>query len=101
MPYPNPRKHIEVQGVVQGVGFRPFVNRIARLDRVHGHIQNSSKGVEIEAGGEVSAIEQFLRALRRATQAREPFRRVRIYSAGFLRIPECRSAGLGAPGRSC
>lgn len=63
MPYLHPRKHIEVQGVVQGVGFRPFVYRIARLAGIHGHVLNSSRGVEIEAEGEESAIDQFLRAL--------------------------------------
>jgi hydrogenase maturation protein HypF len=63
MPHPNPRKHIEVQGVVQGVGFRPFVYRIAQLAGVHGYVLNSSQGVEIEAEGTDSSIERFLRAL--------------------------------------
>lgn len=49
MLYLKPRKHIEVHGVVQGVGFRPFVYRIARLAGVRGHVLNSSGGVEIEA----------------------------------------------------
>lgn len=48
---------------MQGVGFRPFVYRIARLAGVHGHVLNSSGGVVIEAEGEESAISQFLRAL--------------------------------------
>jgi hydrogenase maturation factor HypF (carbamoyltransferase family) len=48
---------------VQGVGFRQFVYRIARLAGVHGHVLNPSKGVEIEAEDEESAIDQFLRAL--------------------------------------
>ena len=64
MLHPIPRKHIEVRGVVQGVGFRPFVYRIARLAGVHGYVLNSSGGVVIEAEGEESAIERFLRALR-------------------------------------
>jgi hydrogenase maturation protein HypF len=65
MPHLHPRKHIEVQGVVQGVGFRPFVYRIARLAGVHGHVLNSSKAVEIEAEGEEAAIEQsFARSSR-------------------------------------
>ena len=60
---PIPRKHIEVRGVVQGVGFRPFVYRIARLAGVRGYVLNSSRGVEIEAEGTNSSIERFLRAL--------------------------------------
>jgi hydrogenase maturation protein HypF len=61
--HPIPRKHIEVRGVVQGVGFRPFVYRIARLAGVRGYVLNSSRGVEIEAEGTNSSIEWFLRAL--------------------------------------
>ena len=45
------RKKIEVQGVVQGVGFRPFVYRIARRFDIRGWVLNSSDGVVIEAEG--------------------------------------------------
>jgi hydrogenase maturation factor HypF (carbamoyltransferase family) len=70
MPHLHPRKHIEVQGVVQGVGSRPFVYRIARLAGVHGHVLNASKGVDIEAegGGVGNRVQQDLPPLARIEQ---------------------------------
>jgi hydrogenase maturation protein HypF len=58
------RRHIEIQGVVQGVGFRPFVYRVAQLSGIHGHVLNTSRGVVIEAEGAAPAIDEFLCALR-------------------------------------
>ncbi len=58
------RRRIEIQGSVQGVGFRPFVYRIAHAAGVRGYVLNSSAGVVIEAEGEQPAISQFLAALR-------------------------------------
>jgi hydrogenase maturation protein HypF len=57
------RKRIEIQGVVQGVGFRPFVYRIARRFDIHGWVLNSSDGVVIEAEGGEPEVAQFLHAL--------------------------------------
>jgi hydrogenase maturation protein HypF len=53
-----------VRGVVQGVGFRPFVYRIARRHGVRGWIANSSRGVVIEAEGAGDDVEAFARAVR-------------------------------------
>ena len=57
------RKRIQIQGVVQGVGFRPFVYRIAQRFDIRGHILNSSEGVVIEAEAEEAALQQFVAAL--------------------------------------
>ena len=57
------RKRIEVAGVVQGVGFRPFVYRIAQRFEIRGYVLNSSEGVVIEAEADESSIGQFLAAL--------------------------------------
>jgi len=57
------RKRIEIQGVVQGVGFRPFVYRIAQLFEIRGYVLNSSEGVVIEAEAEERALENFMAAL--------------------------------------
>ncbi|MGH9646468.1 MAG: Sua5/YciO/YrdC/YwlC family protein, partial [Bryobacteraceae bacterium] len=57
------RKRIEIQGVVQGVGFRPFVYRLARRFDIRGHILNSSQGVVIEAEAEEDILQQFVAAL--------------------------------------
>lgn len=57
-------KHISVKGVVQGVGFRPFVYGLAtRLD-LHGWVYNTSGGVEIVVQGPVSSIEKFIQRIK-------------------------------------
>lgn len=53
------RRYIRVRGVVQGVGFRPFVFRLAREMGLSGWVRNDGGGVEIEVQGlpgEVSAL---------------------------------------------
>lgn len=46
------RLHIKVKGVVQGVGFRPFVYNLAKSLNLKGYVTNTSKGVTIEVEGE-------------------------------------------------
>src|SRR6476660_5971595 len=52
---------IRVRGLVQGVGFRPTVWRIARECGLAGEVWNDAEGVMIRAWGEPDAIEQFIR----------------------------------------
>lgn len=54
------RKHIEVTGIVQGVGFRPCVFRQATERGLVGHITNTTEGVTIEVEGPADAVEDFL-----------------------------------------
>jgi len=55
--------HIHVKGVVQGVGFRPFVYGLAsRLD-LKGWVSNTTSGVIIEVEGPPSGLDTFLRDL--------------------------------------
>ncbi len=56
-------KHISVQGVVQGVGFRPFVFKLARDCGLKGWVLNTSSGVEIEVEGRGASIDRFLDGL--------------------------------------
>src|SRR5512147_3184629 len=56
-------KHIYVKGVVQGVGFHPFVYGLAtRLD-LHGWVCNTPAGVEIVVDGDDCQVEEFIRSL--------------------------------------
>jgi hydrogenase maturation protein HypF len=55
---------IKVRGVVQGVGFRPFVYRIAIELRVTGWVLNGEEGVAIHVEGEDRVLEEFLRRLK-------------------------------------
>ncbi len=61
--FPILRLHILVQGQVQGVGFRPFVYRLATEYTLTGHVNNTAKGVIIEVQGQVTALNQFIKAL--------------------------------------
>jgi len=55
---------IRVQGVVQGVGFRPFVYRLAKRFGLTGSVRNTGEGVLIEAFGDEKALLAFLKALK-------------------------------------
>ena len=54
---------IRIQGTVQGVGFRPWIYRIARSAGISGSVRNDSSGVTIEAFGSEPALGQFIAAL--------------------------------------
>lgn len=58
------RKQIRVRGVVQGVGFRPFVYRLALELHLAGHIGNDTNGVTIEVEGSEATVAAFLERLR-------------------------------------
>ncbi|MCM8595535.1 carbamoyltransferase HypF [Accumulibacter sp.] len=56
-------RHIRVSGVVQGVGFRPFVWRLARELGLAGWVRNDSRGVEIEVCGAAGQVRTLLERL--------------------------------------
>ncbi|HEX2980854.1 MAG TPA: carbamoyltransferase HypF, partial [Anaerolineaceae bacterium] len=58
-------RQILIRGIVQGVGFRPFVFNLAAEHHLTGWVRNSSRGVEIEVNGPQEAVEAFVIALRR------------------------------------
>ncbi|MFZ5995541.1 MAG: carbamoyltransferase HypF [Thermodesulfobacteriota bacterium] len=53
-----------VHGIVQGVGFRPFIYQLAHRYNLKGYVTNTSHGVDIDVEGESPAIDSFLRAIR-------------------------------------
>ena len=55
--------HLHIQGQVQGVGFRPFVYRLALEMQLLGWVNNSSDGVHIELSGSEAQIELFCQRL--------------------------------------
>jgi hydrogenase maturation protein HypF len=59
---------IRVRGVVQGVGFRPFVYRLARAHTLRGWVLNAEAGVEIHLEGAETGLQAFVRDL----QAQRP-----------------------------
>lgn len=57
------RKRLTVTGVVQGVGFRPYVYALAMRYSLAGHVGNGSQGVFIEVEGPPDALESFEESL--------------------------------------
>jgi hydrogenase maturation protein HypF len=58
------RRAIFCEGIVQGIGFRPFVHRLAAELELSGWVSNSPRGVEIEAEGTTRRLDEFLRRIR-------------------------------------
>jgi len=56
-------RRIRIRGVVQGVGFRPFVYRLAAEHGIAGWVLNAGEGVEIHAEGAPEAVDRFAAAL--------------------------------------
>jgi len=74
---------IQITGVVQGVGFRPFVYREATRLKINGFVCNNSQGVWIEASGD--QIEPFIEALQNNAPQNSNIESVQIdQSAGEL-----------------
>ena len=63
LPLTTARRRIDVHGVVQGVGFRPFVYGLARRHGLVGHVLNTGAGVRIEAEGAAAELDAFAKAL--------------------------------------
>jgi hydrogenase maturation protein HypF len=57
------RRQIEVAGIVQGVGFRPYIYRLAIERNLCGNVSNSPSGVTIEIQGPIEAVEEFVSRL--------------------------------------
>src|SRR5512143_895756 len=83
---PRRRLRVEVEGAVQGVGFRPYVYRLAADEGLAGWVLNGTEGVRLEVEGEPSAVERFLARLVAAPPPRAVIRTLRhaeLPPAGF------------------
>jgi hydrogenase maturation protein HypF len=58
------RRKLSVQGIVQGVGFRPWIHQLAQANRLSGYVLNSTLGVTIEIEGPAEAHAAFLSSFR-------------------------------------
>ena len=81
------RLRIFLEGTVQGVGFRPFLFRIARDLGVGGYVKNTASGVLLEVEGDEETLDLFLLRLERE---KPPLSRIRS-----RRIEELDPAGFG------
>ena len=102
---------VRVEGVVQGVGFRPFVYSLAIRLGLAGHVGNDSAGVFIEIEGPAPAVGEFLGLLETAAPPLARIERVSTSamtgdgSAGFFIAPSepggRRQALVSADGATC
>ncbi len=66
----EPAEFVTVTGVVQGVGFRPFVYGLAQRLGVRGWVRNTSAGVEVHAEGPREILDAFARGVREEAPSR-------------------------------
>src|SRR5512144_264272 len=71
---------VHIGGIVQGVGFRPFVYNLAARLHLKGWVKNTSAGVDIEVDGEKKSLDLFLQGLR---DEAPPLSRIDEFSASF------------------
>jgi hydrogenase maturation protein HypF len=59
----NRRVRIHIQGIVQGVGFRPHIFKLAGEHGLAGWVRNQADGVELEVSGAAAAVERFIQGV--------------------------------------
>ena len=95
----NIRLSIVIRGAVQGVGFRPFVYRLAAELNLTGWVMNSAQGVFIEAEGGKEALDRFLLKVQREAPPRasiQSFEFSFLDPIGFTSF-EIRTSGASGP----
>lgn len=93
-------RRIKIYGIVQGVGFRPFVARLAERFSIEGTVANMGSHVEIIARGSTEALNNFIAALRAEAPPRSDIIDVKIFDdaddfsfAGFSIVAGAREGG--------
>jgi hydrogenase maturation protein HypF len=92
MPAPKPaiaRRRIRVRGVVQGVGYRPFVFRLAEEEQLWGWVTNDSEGVVVEVEGDPEHIERLTARLGKEWP---PLARVDAVESLAIKVADARDA---------
>jgi hydrogenase maturation protein HypF len=90
-------KQIHVNGVVQGVGYRPFVYRLAQRYSLSGWVRNTSAGVDIIVEGETGALHNFIDDLNRCAPPLAHIDDIKVRTAtanGFTRFEIQESAAV-------
>lgn len=83
------RLKIHITGLVQGVGFRPFISRLAGDLGLRGYVLNNTSGVLVEAEGDHRTLNQFLLRIEREKPAVS-----RIYSMQFSYLNDAGFSGF-------
>lgn len=96
------RLRLRIEGIVQGVGFRPFVSELAREYGIAGFVGNDSEGVFAEVEGDRAKLDVFVADLERRAPALAVVERVRSQPAvpvderGFRIVPSSDAAARSA-----
>lgn len=99
-PAPGIRRcTIAIEGVVQGVGFRPAVCRLANRHRLSGSVRNSLQGVLVDVEGHADALDRFLRDLASLTPPASQRAVHWLTPRGTARAFAIEPSDLGGPAR--
>jgi len=87
---------IRVRGIVQGVGFRPWIYRLAQANALNGWVLNGDQGVEIHLEGDEESLAAFMREMRASPPAAAAISAIEVepadcegLSAFIIRESEC------------
>lgn len=94
----NHAMHIRCRGLVQGVGFRPFVWRLASELNLHGYVRNDGDGVFIEVFGKPTALAVFRERLAQDAPPRAHIERIEAESGDRTSANEGFVIADSAPG---
>ncbi|MEO5567898.1 MAG: Sua5/YciO/YrdC/YwlC family protein, partial [Gemmatimonadaceae bacterium] len=75
------RRLISIEGVVQGVGFRPYVHRLAAAGALRGFVRNDAGGVLIDVEGDEDRVDEFCRQLTQAPPTLATIARLEVAEA--------------------
>ncbi len=101
------RASLEIDGIVQGVGFRPFVYRLALRHGLAGWVRTTGRGVQLEAEGRDADLDAFCRALREEAPPLAVIAALRVApmaakgGEGFAILGSAQSAGGGEVSPDC
>ena len=90
---------IEISGIVQGVGFRPFVFNLAKSFNLKGHISNSCEGVSLLLEGEEEALQGFLHELPRKAPPLSQIYEIKVEEAPLSHFKELKIIKSETTGR--
>ncbi len=79
-------RKIHISGAVQGVGFRPFVWRIAHEEGVTGEVANTAEGVIISVEGDSAQVDRFLQRLQQEPPALARIDSIRVEPASLSNV---------------
>ena len=74
---------LKIKGIVQGVGFRPFIYNLAQKHHLGGYVLNDTYGVEIEAEGQKKNLDKFVKEVRTFPPPQSQIEKIEISKIPF------------------